>query len=113
MSSKRETPVVITPVHAIEAPRPMLVEPPRVVITLHLDTLGATVIVDGDTLDVDPSGDFFAIDRPAKGEMRVVLVKAPGHVDRLLVIDAATPATVEVSLAVQSEAQNEAAAPVL
>lgn len=69
-------------------------------VTFRVDPPNATVVVDGDVLTkIDEETGAFAVERPTSGEMRVLLVKAPGHVDRLLVIDKGTPPTVEVSLA--------------
>jgi hypothetical protein len=69
-------------------------------VILHINADGAHLLVDGDALDATDASEpgIFVLDRPQHGEMRVVIAKAPGRVDRLLVIDGSTPATVEVRL---------------
>jgi eukaryotic-like serine/threonine-protein kinase len=66
-------------------------------VTLHVDPPNAQLVVDGDVLELDAER-APTIGRPTAGEMRIVLIKAPGRVDRLLVIDESTPAAVEITL---------------
>jgi hypothetical protein len=53
------------------------------------------LVVDGDPLE--PGTD--SVERPSgPGEMRMVLVKAPGRLDRLFIVDRTTPQNLEAHL---------------
>lgn len=72
-------------------------------IALRVDPSDAYVVVDGEAIEVVDGRAQIERPRSIKGEMRVVLVKAPspnekGYVDKVVVLDASSPETVEVVL---------------
>jgi len=78
--------------HPIPPPAPV----PPAPIAVRIEPSDAHLVVDGDPAEVQDG--LAKIERPRAGEMRVLLVKAPGHVDRLLVLEPTSPDNVEVVL---------------
>ena len=77
-------------------PAPMVDAGPTV--TFHVTPDDAQLVVDGTPVDTD------TLPLPTGEQMHVVLVKAPGYVDRLLVVDAHSTPTLEIVLDAASDA---------
>ena len=61
-------------------------------VTFHITPADAQIVVDGTPMNTD------TLPLPTGDQMHVVLVKAPGYADRLLVVDAHAQPTIEIVL---------------
>jgi serine/threonine-protein kinase len=71
------------------------VDPAHVLV--RIDPPDARVLLDGEPLELDGEGNA-TVERPAAGELRVGVVKAPGRVDRIFVVESGTASRIEVAL---------------
>lgn len=73
-------------------------------IVLDLDPPEATVVVNGEVVKALPSG-ATVIARPRGGAMATVLVKAPGYVEQVMLVDEATVSPHRVKLLPRKDAR--------
>lgn len=94
------------------SPRTVAVENPseptaaNTSVALRMTPASAYLVVDGER--TEGADGLVDVARPPKGEFRVILVKAEGYLDHLMVVDSTTPSELDVRL---SKAELSAASP--